>query len=172
MIELIKSLGLKCLGFLPSFVCKKLYPLEYFKKHIVLDIQSRHDPVTVDCSGSPRVDIWFRIDNFTPFELTLKKLKIRFYLGQELGTQQEIQEFKVLKNSSERIRVEGNFDREHVSIIKANYNKTKFRIVVEYVKFSSVLFPIEFEPIILDEIKPRYQGVVFTEADRSNSNLL
>lgn len=79
--ELFSYLLGKTADRVPSFILSRLLPPKKVAKDIVVDLR-RDNPISLNLSDAPQIDLWFEIINQSDLKLTLDRLLINVWFSQ------------------------------------------------------------------------------------------
>src|SRR5713226_5921729 len=82
MLEIALYIFDKVLAVLPRWIARWLLPPKRIAEQVEIDLR-RTNPVTISLNAEvPNLDVWFRISNLSPVNLTLDRLLIELWVGQ------------------------------------------------------------------------------------------
>jgi len=131
MLELLKDFGLKALGYLVPFVLAWFYPPEKIAVDIKFRVRGDGDGVTYEGGELPKVSIWIRASNLSPFNIEVDRLVVRLYFGACYGEWSDVRRRKLSASKEGEWLVEAALTERQLAYIQRNLpSKPQTRLAI------------------------------------------
>lgn len=123
MLELLRDFALKTLGHIVPFVVAWLYKPQKIASDLKFRVPGEGDGVTYEGGELPRVRIWLRASNLSPFPVEIDRIAIQIAYGSVIGEISHIRKHILPASKEIEFLVEGSLNERQVSYIQKNLSK-------------------------------------------------
>lgn len=159
MESILNSFAWKAFNWLPSFLLRKIFNEEWFKKNIYIDIKPRHSSVEILQPENPRVTIQLEIRNQTHFPIELDRLLVKFIYGIEIAKPNHFKRELIKSGETKNLYLYGNIEANQFGSLAFQHKNNSNHCYIEvWGEFNSKIHCFSTERK-LDGIKPEIANV-------------
>lgn len=120
MLELLRDFTLKVFGHILPFVVAWLYKAEKIASGIKIRVPGEGDGVTFEGGELPRVRVWLRASNLSPFPVEIDRIALQVAYGAVIGEIAHIRKRSLPESKELEFLIEGYLNEKQVAYIQKN----------------------------------------------------
>ena len=118
MIEILKDILPKILGYLTPFAIRWYYKPEKIDSMIKIRVRGQGEGIVYDCGELAGARIWLEISNLSPFAIEVDRLYGQVMLGNKVGAFVYLRKVQLKPATEKEILIEMSFTEYQVQYIK------------------------------------------------------
>lgn len=130
MLELLKDILPKILGYLAPFIIRLYYKVSRIDEGIKIRVRSDGEGVTYNCGELASIRIWLELCNLTPFTIEFDRMYGQVLLGNCVGDFAFLQKNTLDPAHEKSILIEIFLNEAQTKHIRVNQNKTQTTIIL------------------------------------------
>ena len=169
MESILGSVIWRFFRWLPAFILKRIFFVEWMQKNIYIDIRPRHKSVEIRQPDDPGVTIYLDVRNTTHFNVEIDRVLLDFIYGGDIAHPQHFKREWLKPGESKTIFIRGSIDHTRMKNLAFHHqNNSDHCSLGVLAECNSKLHRFSIEKT-LEGIKPEIMNVHLLEKANKSS---